>query len=71
MFCALQAVHRYVGGHGTITALAVTPEDCNLGGCHDGCMLVFVPRTSAVQSKFNLGAAPMRDSQSEGSSLNA
>ena len=55
---SMQVVHRYDEGHGPITALAVTPEDCVLAGCHNGCMLVFAPRTSAIQTKYNLGAAP-------------
>ena len=60
----LQVVHRYEGlqtkeGFDPITSLAVTPEDCILAGCHNGCMLLFTARTSAIQTKYNLGAAPM------------
>lgn len=62
----MQMVHRYeTGKHGAVNALAVTPEDCMIGACSDGCMLVFAPRASYVQSKFNLGAAPMQNLQAD------
>lgn len=54
----VQVVHRWEENQGPITALAATPEDCILAGCHNGCMLVLAPRTTAIPNKFNLGEAP-------------
>lgn len=57
-YVCTQVVHRFDENQGPITALAATPEDCILAGCHNGCMLVFAPRTMNIQTKFNLGEAP-------------
>ena len=58
LWMLLQVVHRFEENHGPITALAATAEDCILAGCHNGCMLVFAPRTTAIQAKFNVANAP-------------
>ncbi|KAK9824084.1 hypothetical protein WJX72_007613 [[Myrmecia] bisecta] len=55
---SLQVVLRYEGGRGPITSLAVTPEDCILGGTLDGCLLVFTPDPRRrITRRYNLADA--------------
>ena len=66
----MQVAHRYethneTSKHRAVNAMAVTSEDCMIAGCSDGCMLVYAPRTASIQSRFNLGAAPMQSLQTD------